>query len=107
MKNIYNKGTFRGHEYGKISPFQKRTGNKKWRRTIPSEIEDQLTEWIKLRKSRKKKRKHIGVKITREINGVKRSDYRKYATESSFRDAIKRAHVITYYPIPNGTPNNK
>jgi len=44
MKNVYNKGTFRSYEWGKIPPYLKKYGNKKWRRAENSEIEDQLSE---------------------------------------------------------------
>lgn len=101
MKNNYNKGPFRAYEYGKIPPFLKKYGNKKWRRTATSEIEDHLKEWTKFRKSRKKKRKRIWVKITIEIRGKKRSDYRKFATEKSCKDSINRAHIISYYIMNN------
>lgn len=47
MKNIYNKGTFRSFEYGKIEPYLKKHGNKKCRRTEKYEIENQLDETIK------------------------------------------------------------
>lgn len=107
MKNNYNKGPFRAHEYGKIPPYLKKYGNKKWRRTATSEIDDQLTEWTKFRKSRKKKRKRIWVKITIEIRGKKHSDYRKFATEKSFKDSIKRAHIISYYTINNKKKHSK
>ncbi|KFF11833.1 hypothetical protein IW15_14195 [Chryseobacterium soli] len=104
MKNNYNKGPFRAYEYGKIPPYLKKYGNKKWRRTATSEIKDHLTESAKFRK---KRRKRIWIKITREINGVKRSDYRKYATEKSCKDSINRAHIISYYTMNNKQKNNK
>jgi hypothetical protein len=97
MKNLYNKGTFRSYEWGKIPPYLKKYGNKKWRRTEKSAVEDQLSEEVKFRAKRRQKQKLIWVKITKEINGRKYSDYRKYATEKSFKNAIKSAHVITYF----------
>lgn len=57
MKNLYNKGPFRSHEYGKIPPYLKKFGNKKWRRTEKSAIEDQLRETT-LFFSREEKREH-------------------------------------------------
>lgn len=97
MKNIYNKGTFRCYEYGKIGPYLKRYGNKKWRRTVQSEINDQLCESIKFRKTRKKRQRMIWVKITKEINGRKRSRHKKFYTERSFRSAVNSPHVIRYF----------
>ncbi|UFH33417.1 hypothetical protein LNP04_06840 [Chryseobacterium sp. C-71] len=99
MKNIYNKGTFRSFEYGKIGPYLKKHGNKKWRRTEKSEIENQLSETIKFFKQRRKNRKLIWVKITREINGRTDSDYRSFNSEKSFKDSINRAHVTRYFLI--------
>lgn len=99
MKNIYNKGTFRSVEYGKIGPYLKKHGNKKWRRTEKSEIQNQLDETIKFFKQRKKRRKLIWAKITREINGRTDSDYKSFNSENSFKDSINRAHVTRYFLI--------
>ena len=99
MKNIYNKGTFRSFEWGKIGSYLKKHGNKKWRRTKKSDIEDQLSETIKFFKQRRKKRKLIWVKITREINGRTDSDYRNFYSEKAFKDSIKRANVTRYFLI--------
>ncbi|MDY0931080.1 hypothetical protein [Chryseobacterium sp. CFBP8996] len=103
MKNIYNKGTFRSFEYGKIGPYLKKHGNKKWRRTEKSEIEDQLSETIKIFKQRRKRHKLIWVKITSEVYGTTHSDYRSFYSEKAFRDSIKRAHVTRYFLINNKT----
>jgi hypothetical protein len=99
MKKIYNKGTFRSFEYGKIGPYLKKCGNKKWRRTEKSEIENQLSETIKFFKQRRKKRKLIWVKITKEIYGKTHSDYRSFDSEKAFKDSINRAHVTRYFLI--------
>ncbi|REC52482.1 hypothetical protein DRF62_15635 [Chryseobacterium piscium] len=103
MKNIYNKGTFRSFEYGKIGPYLKKHGNKKWRRTEKSEIEDQLSENIKIFKQRRKRHKLIWVKITSEVYDTTHSDYRSFYSEKAFRDSIKRAHVTRYFLINNKT----
>lgn len=97
MKNIYNKGTFRSYEWGKIGSYLKKQGNKKWRRTEKSEIENELNETIKFFKQRKKKRKLIWAKITREINGRTDSDYKGFYSEKSFKSSISRAHVTRYF----------
>lgn len=107
MKNLYNKGTFRSYEWGKIPPYLKKYGNKKWRRTAKSEIEDYLNEKVKFRKARKQKQKMIWVKITKEVNGTKYSDFRKYAKEKSFKSATTSPHVIRYFTIYNEQNNNK
>lgn len=101
MKNLYNKGTFRSYEWGKIPPYLKKYGNKKWRRTEKSAIEDQLNETPKFFKQRKKQRKLIWAKITREINGRTNSDYRSFCSEKSFKSCINRAHVTRYFLIKN------
>lgn len=99
MKNVYNKGTFRSYEWGKIPPYLKKYGNKKWRRTERSEREDQLSETVRFFKQRRKRRKLIRAKITREINGRTDSDYRSYYSEKSFKSSISRAHVTRYFLI--------
>lgn len=101
MKNLYNKGTFRSYEWGKIPPYLKKYGNKKWRRTEKSAVQDQLIEEVKFWKTRKKRQKLIWIKITKEIDGKKYSDFRKYATEKSFKNAINRAYVIKYFKLNN------
>lgn len=103
MKNVYNKGTYRSFEYGKIGSYLKRNGNKKWRRTEKSEIEDQLSETTKFFKQRQKRRKLIWVKITREINGTTDSDYKSFYSEKAFKSSINRAHVTRYFLINNKT----
>lgn len=99
MKNVYNKGTFRSYEWGKIPPYLKKYGNKKWRRTEKPEIEDQLSETVRFFKQRKKRRKLICAKITREINESKDSGYRSFYSEKSFKSAVNRAHVTGYFLI--------
>ncbi|MCY0977875.1 hypothetical protein PGH12_16035 [Chryseobacterium wangxinyae] len=99
MKNTYNKGTFRSFEYGKIGSYLKKCGNKKWRRTEKSEIENQLSDTIKFFKQRKKKRKLIWTKITKEIYGKTHSNYRSFYSEKAFKDSIKRANVTRYFLI--------
>lgn len=103
MRNIYNKSSYRAGEYGKIPQYLQKYGNKKWRRTEKSEIEDQLSETVKFFKQRKKRRKLIRVKITREINGRTDSDYRSFYTEKSFKSSISRAHITRYILINNKT----
>lgn len=103
MRNIYNKSPYRAGEYGKIPQYLQKYGNKKWRRTEKPEIEDQLSETVKFFKQRKKRRKLIWVKITREINGRTDSDYRSFYTEKSFKSSISRAHITRYILINNKT----
>ncbi|MDC8106731.1 hypothetical protein ACNFU2_17730 [Chryseobacterium sp. PTM-20240506] len=107
MKNIYNKGTFRAFEYGKIGTYLKKYGNKKWRRTEQSDIDDQLSESIPLRKVRRQKQELVWVKITKEINGTKYSRYKKFHSERSFRSAVNSPHVIRYFHINNKTKKEK
>ncbi|KQT25786.1 hypothetical protein ASG22_03505 [Chryseobacterium sp. Leaf405] len=107
MKNLYNKGTFRSFEWGEIGPYLKKHGNKKWRRTEKSAIEDQLRETTKFFKQRKKRRKLIWVKITREINGRTDSEYRSFYSEKSFKSSISRAHITRYFLINNNKNKNE
>ncbi|MCQ9636979.1 hypothetical protein MP477_18705 [Chryseobacterium sp. WG23] len=82
---MYNKGDFRAGEEGKISRELQKYGNKKWRRTEKSAIEDHLKEEVRFLKTKKNRRKTIWVKITKEINGLKRSDYKRF-----YRKRIER-----------------
>lgn len=102
MKNTYNKGKFRSFEYGKIPPYLKRLGNKKWRSTENTTIEEQLSldqidenifvGNLKVKKNNKIK---IKAKITYKFYGdITRSEYKKYSSERALQDAIKRNSVI-------------
>ncbi|MBB4807937.1 putative HNH restriction endonuclease [Chryseobacterium defluvii] len=101
MKNTYNKGTFRCYERGKIPPYLKKYGNKKYRRTERSEIEDQLNEIIKFRKSRKKKRKTLLVRITRKVRESEITWKRKFPSEDSLKKSVSIHNVIRYFRIKN------
>lgn len=97
MKNIYNKGDFRAGEYGKISHQLRKYGNKKWRRTQKVVIDDQLSETFKFRKARKNRHKIIWVKITKELGGRKRSDYRGFYSETEFMNVLKGPGIIRFF----------
>ncbi|WP_080778093.1 hypothetical protein [Chryseobacterium phocaeense] len=97
MRNIYNKGNFRAGEYGKISQDLRKYGNKKWRRTEKGDIEDRLRETFRFKKARKNKRKIIWVKVTKETNGRKQSDYRGFYSEKECRNVLKGSHIIRHF----------
>ncbi|QYS87622.1 hypothetical protein JJC03_07375 [Flavobacterium oreochromis] len=42
-RNLYNKGTYRSYEYGKIPPYMKKLGNRKWRSNTQKELEKELS----------------------------------------------------------------
>lgn len=107
MRNIYNKGDFRAGEAGKISCELQKYGNKKWRRTEKSAIEDQLKEEVRFLKTKKARRKTIWVKITKEINGLKRSDYKRFYTEKELKDAVKNQYVTRYFYMKNNKTKKK
>lgn len=75
----------------------KKYGNKKWRRTEKSEVENQLNETIRIFKQRKKKRKLIWAKITKEMYGKTHSEYKGFSSEKSFKDSINRSNVKRYF----------
>lgn len=105
MRNIYNKGNFRAGEYGKISQELRKYGNKKWRRTQKAAIEDQLSETFKFKKARKSRHKIIWVKITKEFNGKKQSDYRGFYSEKEFANVLKGPNILRYFYIKNKNRN--
>ncbi|WP_169051606.1 hypothetical protein [Flavobacterium sp. H122] len=100
MQNRYNKGRFRGHEYGKIPPYLKKLGNKKWRRTpieetklLPTELFFETKVQLPTKASKSKER--IKVKITfLEFNQVKSTKHVTYKNIKSLKDSIKRNNVI-------------
>jgi len=107
MKNLYNKGKYRSFEYAKhLRPFLKRLGNKKWRKTKKQEIENQLNDFVRFQKARKKKQFKIWVKITTEDNARKYSEYKNFHSEKSFQDSIKRNSVTRFFFLKNKKDEN-
>lgn len=98
MKNLYNKGRFRGYEYGKIPPYMKKIGNRKWRSTVQKELENELSTdsmtKVQLLQKKSKKKLRIKVKITLLDQGKKYSRYCTYPSEKQLRDSSKRNNVI-------------
>ncbi|AZA47025.1 hypothetical protein EG346_01870 [Chryseobacterium carnipullorum] len=107
MKNTYNKGDFRAGEDGKISQELRKYGNKKWRRTAKTIIKDQLSETFTLKKAIKARHKIIWVKITKEFNGVKRSDVRGFYSEKEFKNVLKGPNIVRYFINKNKTKTNE
>lgn len=97
MRNIYNKGNFRAGEDGKISQELRKYGNKKWRRTAKAAIEDQIRETFTFKKARKARHKITWVKITKEFNGVKRSDFRGFYSEKELKNVLKVPNIVRYF----------
>lgn len=99
MQNHYNKGRFRGHEYGKIPPYLKKLGNRKWRQTA-KEINISHSELffetnVQLPKKRFKSIERIKVKITfLGYNETKTSRYITYKNRKALQDSIKRNNII-------------
>lgn len=110
MQNLYNKGRFRGCEYGKIAPYLKKLGNKRWRRTANKEtnlLDSELffETKVQLPKKTSRSKERIKVKITfLEFNQVKYSRYVTYKNVKSLKDSIKRNNIINVVDI---TTNKK
>lgn len=99
MKNLYNKGKYRGYEYGKIPKSMKRHGNKLWRHNQDSIINELLFDNQLIQNSgsryRKKLSKKILLKITlKSYRNRKVSYYKKYKLERDVHDTLKRLHVL-------------
>lgn len=111
MQNHYNKGRFRGHEYGKIPPYLKKLGNRKWRRTASKETNILHSELffetkVQLPKKVFKSKERIKVKITfLEINQVTSSRYVTYKNLKALNDSTKRNNVINV--VVKSTTNNE
>lgn len=109
MKNLYNKGKFRGFEYGKIPPYLKTLGNKRWRRTAPMELrsleseEASLPTNIQLPQKNSKTKARIKVKITfLEYNQKKTSRYLTYKSVKALQDSMKKNTVMQVVFKTNG-----
>ncbi|MFK7079415.1 hypothetical protein V3470_13290 [Flavobacterium oreochromis] len=67
-RNLYNKGTYRSYEYGKIPPYMKKLGNRKWRSNTQKELEKELSlktvACVHLQKKKSKRNQRTNVKIT-------------------------------------------
>ncbi|WP_223606831.1 hypothetical protein [Chryseobacterium sp. OSA05B] len=107
MRNTYNKGDFRAGEDGKISQELRKYGNKKWRRTAKAVIKDQLSDTFTCKKGRKTRHKIIRVKITKEFNGVKRSDFRGFYSEKEFKNVLKGPNIVRYFINKDKTKKNE
>lgn len=100
MQNLYNKGRFRGHEYGKIPPYLKKLGNRKWRRTASKEtnilhFELFFETKVQLPKKVFKSKESIKVKITfLGYNETKTARYITYKNRKALHDSIKRNTII-------------
>lgn len=95
MKNLYNKGRFRNYEYGKIPPYLKRIGNKKWKRTANTETIALNTKVffetnVQMPQKAFKPKERIKVKITfLGYNETKTSRYVTYKNRRALHDSIK------------------
>ncbi|MCT2561348.1 hypothetical protein [Chryseobacterium herbae] len=107
MRNTYNKGSFRAGEDGKISQELRKYGNKKWRRTAKEVIKDELSETFTFKKARKARHKIIWVKITKEFNGVKRSDFRGFYSEKEFKNVLKGPNILRFFINKDKTKTNE
>lgn len=105
MKNIYNKGRYRFHEYGHLRPYLKRQGNKRWRKTtsgLLDELDYEVTgvPIAKIPRKPVKERGRIHVKITESLrNGTVLKYYKRYRTVSALENAVKRNAVLSVYII--------
>lgn len=102
MKNLYNKGPYRGYEYAKhLRPFSKKLGNRKWHATVDAVVQEALaleqnnTNAIRNPAIKKKPKKNIKVKIKyKGYNDIIFSVYTSYSSYKQLEDAIKRNNVI-------------
>jgi hypothetical protein len=100
MKNLYDKGRFRSYAYGKIPPYLKKIGNKKWRRTAPNTAHalsnaPSFETNITLPPKTAKRNERIKVKLI-FIESPERttSRYVTYRNLKALEDSLKRARVV-------------
>ena len=93
LNKIYHKGKFRSGEWGKhLSPYLKRVGNKRWRKTGKNNLIEEPIIIVK----RKLIKKAIKVRITCKYYGDhKVTSVSKYRTLQDAKNAINRAHVTS------------
>ena len=102
MKNLYNKGSYRGYERAKhLRPYWKKNANRKWRASEEAAVEEALTleqnitNAIRNPVIKKKAKKRIKVKIKfKKYNDKISSVYTSYRSYKQLEDAIRRNNVI-------------
>lgn len=97
MKQVYHKGKYRSGERSKhLSPFLKRTGNKRWRKDAVADIADGLgEERLEVSAKTVKKPRLIAVQMRIRVgkNLVHRYNCR-YARHRDAEQAIRQERVI-------------
>jgi len=105
MRQIYNKGRYRGYEWDKhISPFLRKVCNRKWRHDGKAGLrdfdEDMLLAVAPLNRRKYKKPRSIVAKITYKwYGGLITTRRLTFKSERSFEESIKRANVLRVYVI--------
>ena len=97
LNTTYHKGRFRCGEWAKhLRPYAKRMGNKRFRKTASSSIEDETIEdgisWPKQRRLKKS----VRVYITASNNGFAYSRIQKFSSMRDANNSINRSCVIRY-----------
>ena len=94
----YHKGRYRNGEWGKhLRPFQKRVGNKRWRKTSNTLEKETILSSLS-----KKRQKRIRVKITKSYFGDRTvSSISKYRTLRDAKNAMSQSNVIRAVILEN------
>ncbi len=94
----YHKGRFRNGEWGNhLRPFQKKLGNKRWRKTSMAQEKETI-----LGNKISKKPKKITVKITKTLFGNRKvSSISKYRSIRDAKNAMNQAGVIQAIILTN------
>lgn len=99
MRNTYNKGNFRNGEWAKhLRAEGKKLGNRKWRRTAGTEIDEQIeqNETLLKNKSLFRKKKTILAKYNIVFFNTKWTRVKKYANLRDARNVMNRPNVSNF-----------
>lgn len=103
MKNLYNKGRYRCHEYGKIPSDLKKAGNRLWRLHARKEINDILEQDISglspVMHRRRKPRRNLVLKIQTIDRGFKKSSWHRYRNWRDAGQSIQRNTVVNVFVV--------
>lgn len=103
MKNLYNKGRYRCHEYGKIPSDLRRAGNRLWRLHAKKEIENMLQENISglgpVMRRCGKPRRNLVLKIQTINRGFKKSSWHRYRNWRDAGQSIRRNAVVNVFVV--------
>lgn len=99
MRHIYNKGDFRNGEWAKhLRPYGKKLGNRKWRKTVKENVDEELIQNTTPDKSTLNyhKKRQIIAKYTIVFFNTKWTRVKKYRKLRDAKNVMNRPNVINF-----------